>query len=121
MAEDSGASARAVDAIVVGGGVIGLSAAWRLAARGAPVTLVDNDPAGGASRAAAGMLAPVTEAHFGEEPLTALNLESARRWPAFAAEVEDAAGVSGGDRSEGTVGVGVDDDDLAALPGLRFY
>ncbi len=64
---------------------------------------MDDDPAGGASRAAAGMLAPVTEAHFGEEALTALNLESARRWPGFAAEVEEASGKSVGYRNEGTL------------------
>lgn len=121
MAEGSEAGTRAADALVVGGGVIGLSVAWRLAQRGATVTLVDNDPGGGASRAAAGMLAPITEAHFGEEALTALNLESARRWPGFAAEVEAASGASVGYRSEGTLAVAFDDDDLRMLTDLRAY
>ena len=121
MAEDFEPSSRSADAIVVGGGVIGLSVAWRLAQRGCSVTLVDDDPAGGASRAAAGMLAPITEAHFGEEALTALNLESARRWPAFAAEVEEASGTSVGYRTEGTLAVAFHDDDLAMLTELRAY
>jgi glycine oxidase len=107
--------------VVVGGGVIGLSIAWRLAGRGWSVALVDDDPAGGASRAAAGMLAPVTEAHIGEEALTALNLESARRWPAFAAEVEEASGTPVAYRTEGTLSVAFDDDDLAVLTELRAY
>jgi glycine oxidase len=79
MAEDLERSSSSADAVVVGGGVIGLSIAWRLAQRGSSVTLVDDDPGGGASRAAAGMLAPVTEAHFGEEALTALKAHW--RWP----------------------------------------
>jgi glycine oxidase len=109
------------DAVIVGGGVIGLSIAWRLAQRGRSVTLVDDDPAGGASRAAAGLLAPVTEAHYGEERLTALNLESSRRWPAFAAEVEEASGTSVGYRREGTLAVAFDEDDLTMLTELRAY
>ena len=121
MAEDFEAEGSSADAVVVGGGVIGLSIAWRLASRGCSVAVVDDDPAGGASRAAAGMLAPVTEAHFGEEALTALNLESARRWPAFAAEVEEASGMSVAYRTEGTLSVAFDDDDLATLTELRAY
>jgi glycine oxidase len=121
MAESPGASSRSADALVVGGGVIGLAVAWRLAQRGGSVTVVDDDPAGGASKAAAGMLAPVTEAHFGEEALTALNLESARRWPSFAAEVEDASGSTVGYRTEGTLAVAFDDDDLRMLTELRAY
>lgn len=121
MAEDFEPSSITADAVVVGGGVIGLSIAWRLASRGCSVALVDDDPAGGASRAAAGMLAPVTEAHFGEEALTALNLESARLWPAFAAEVEEASGTSVAYRTDGTLSVAFDDDDLAVLTELRAY
>lgn len=109
------------DVVVVGGGVIGLSVAWRLAQRGLAVTVVDDDPAGGASRAAAGMLAPITEAHFGEEALTAFNLESARRWPAFAGEVEEASGFPVGYRTEGTLAVAFDADDLRVLTQLRAY
>jgi glycine oxidase len=121
MAEDFEAKSSSADVLVVGGGVIGLSVAWRLAQRGWAVTLVDDDPGGGASRAAAGMLAPITEAHFGEEALTALNLESARRWPAFTADVEEASGTSIGYRTEGTLAVAFDDDDLAMLTDLRAY
>ena len=52
--------------VVIGGGVIGLSLAWRAAQRGLAVTVADPDPGKGASYAAAGMLAPVTEAAYGE-------------------------------------------------------
>lgn len=68
---------------VVGGGAIGLSVAWRLAARHR-VTLVDPGPGRGASWVAGGMLAPVTETWPGEESLLDLGSASLARWPEFA-------------------------------------
>ena len=106
------------DVAVVGGGVIGLSSAWRLAQRGASVVVVDAGLAGAASGVAAGMLAPVTEARLGEEPLLALNRASWARWPAFAAEVAEAAGRPVGYRADGTLVVALDADDRAALDEL---
>ena len=73
----------------MGGGVIGLACAWELSRNGHEVTVVAPAPGrDGASWVAAGMLAPVTEAQFGESALTALLLEGAGRWPAFAAALE---------------------------------
>jgi glycine oxidase len=109
------------DVAVIGGGAIGLTCAWRAAERGLTVTVVDPAPGSGASHAAAGMLCPVTEVHYGEEPLLALTLESARRWPAFAAEVEAASGVDVGYRTDGTLAVAFDDDDLRALEELLRF
>ena len=106
------------DVVVVGGGVIGLACAWRLAGRGLSVTVVDPDPGSGASGVAAGMLAPVTEARLGEEPLLRLNLASWARWPAFADQVEAASGAAIGYRADGTLVVAVDADDRAALDDL---
>jgi glycine oxidase len=106
---------------VVGGGAIGLATAWRLAQREARVVVVDPDPGRGATDVAAGMLAPVTEVHYGEEPLLALNLESARRWPGFVAELEAASGTRVGFREDGTLAVAMHEDDLRALDALvRF-
>lgn len=97
------------DVIVVGGGVIGLSIAWRLAPDH-DVTLVDSDPVrGGASWLAGGMLAPVTEAWPGEEDLLELGAASLAAWPDFAAEL----GV--GLRTDGTVVAAVDGADAARL------
>ena len=104
--------------VVVGGGVIGLSSAWRLAQGGASVTVVDAEEAAAASDVAAGMLAPVTEARLGEEPLLALNRASWARWPAFAAELAGAAGRSIGYRADGTLVVALDADDRASLDDL---
>lgn len=107
------------DVIVVGGGVIGLSLAWRLAAKGAEVAVCDPEPGSGASWAAAGMLAPVTESRVGEPELTALCVDSLARWPAFARQLEEASGCPVGMRTEGTLAVGVDDDDRRALDHLH--
>ncbi|MGH2694823.1 MAG: FAD-dependent oxidoreductase, partial [Actinomycetota bacterium] len=80
------------DVVVVGGGVIGLTVSWRAAAAGSSVLLADDSPGRGASWIAAGLLAPVTEVHYGEEALLQLNLESAARYPSFVDELEDLSG-----------------------------
>ena len=103
------------DAVIVGGGLIGLATAWRAAQRGLSVTVVDPAPGSGASYASAGMIAPVSEAAYGEERLLRLELASKDRYPAFVAEVEDVAGIETGYRPEGTIEVAFDADDLAAL------
>jgi glycine oxidase len=95
---------------VVGAGVIGLSIAWRVARAGWQVTVVDPDPCSGASWVAGGMLAPVTEAWPGEEPLLELGEASLRAWPSFAAELGDV-----GLRTEGTVVAAFDAADAAQL------
>jgi glycine oxidase len=109
------------DVVVVGGGVIGLAVAWRAAGAGMTVTVVDETPGQGASWAAAGMLAPVTEVHYGERALLDLNLAAADRWPAFAAEVEEASGHPVGYRPGGTLAVARDADDNAALEDLYQF
>ncbi|MGH2821185.1 MAG: glycine oxidase ThiO, partial [Actinomycetota bacterium] len=73
------------------------------------------------SWAAAGMLAPVTEVHYGEEGLLRLNLDSARRWPGFAHELAEAAGRDVGYRTTGTLAVARDNDDKAALDELYDF
>lgn len=109
------------DVVVIGGGLIGLAIAWRAAARGLAVTVCDPQPGRGASYVAAGMLAPVTEVNYGEEALLRLNLAGARRWPDFAAEVEAASGLPAGYVPSGTLLLGYDADDAAALDRLAAY
>jgi glycine oxidase len=109
------------DVLVVGGGVIGLGVAWRAAQAGMAVTVVDPSPGRGASWAAAGMLAPITEVHYGEQALLRLNLAAADRWPGFATELEDAAGRQVGYRRCGTLTVARDTDDNAALEDLYRF
>ena len=104
------------DVAVIGGGVIGLAIAWRAAARGLRVCVLERGELGaGASRVAAGMLAPVTEADAGEVALLGLGLRSARGWPDFAAELEQAAGADPGLRRRGALVVARDRDEAEAL------
>ncbi|MEV5736928.1 glycine oxidase ThiO [Streptomyces sp. NPDC052292] len=110
---------RTSDVLVIGGGIIGLVTAWRAAQRGLATAVVDPEPGGGAARVAAGMLAAVTELHHGEERLLALNLESARRYPDFAAELTELTGHDLGYRRCGTLAVALDSDDRAHLRELH--
>ena len=110
------------DVIVVGGGVIGTAVAWRAAANGQRVTLVDpGADSDKASLVAAGMLGPVSESVFGEENLLNLNLLAVERFPSFNADLERAAGDVTGLRTEGTLSVAYDRGDLAALRRLTDF
>ncbi|GAA5077382.1 glycine oxidase ThiO [Streptomyces similanensis] len=107
------------DVLVLGGGIIGLVTAWRAAQRGLATAVVDPEPGGGAAQVAAGMLAAVTELHYGEQTLLGLNLASARRYPDFAAELTEATGHDLGYRRCGTLAVALDADDRAHLRELH--
>ncbi|MEU3336093.1 glycine oxidase ThiO [Streptomyces sp. NPDC006668] len=112
-------SSRTSDVLVVGGGIIGLVTAWRAAQRGLATAVVDPEPGGGAAQVAAGMLAAVTELHYGEQTLLGLNLESARRYPDFVAELGELTGEDLGYRRCGTLAVALDADDRAHLRELH--
>lgn len=106
------------DVLVVGGGIIGLTAAWRAQEAGASVVVLDPAAGDGATHAAAGMLAPVMEAGFGEEGQARLGTASLALWPAFAAGLERAAGLSPGAvglETAGTLALAYDRDDVVAL------
>ncbi len=101
---------------IIGGGVCGLGVGWRLAQAGRPVTVFDRGRAGfGATWAAAGMLAPQVEAEPSEERLLVLLLESRAMWADFAAELAAASGVDVDYRTEGTLVVAHDRDDVERL------
>jgi glycine oxidase len=103
--------------VVVGGGAIGLSIAWRAAQRGVGVVVLERDRVGrGTSYYAAGMLAPVAEVTPGEEPLLELGLRSAQRYPRFVAELLELSGVGDvGYTPCGTLLVARDGDEAEAL------
>jgi glycine oxidase len=103
------------DVLVIGGGVIGLSVAWRAAQRGLRVVVADPAPGQGATHAAAGMLTPLAEAAYAERHLFELGRESLSRYPAFAAELTELTGLPTGLRQTGTLQVAYDSDDLALL------
>jgi glycine oxidase len=111
-------SSSTVDLAVLGGGIMGLSVAWRARARGLSVTLLEREALGtGATHVAAGMLAPVAEVEFGDagRRVLELGLRSARMWPDFAAELEQASGIGVGMRRSGTLVVARDEDEAREL------
>lgn len=109
------------DITVIGAGAIGASCAWRLAQTGRKVVLVDDPNAAPASSVAAGMLAPVTEAGFGEEAVLRFNLASADLYPSFVEELDETTSIDVGYRRCGTLMVARDHDDNRVLEELYGF
>lgn len=107
--------------VVAGAGLIGLATAVELRRRGAAVTVVDPRPAWGATRAAAGMLAPVAETQYGQEPLYPLMRASAAEYPAFVQRVTAITGLPTGYRTEETLVVASDAADARSLSDLASH
>src|SRR3954465_6783405 len=89
--------------------------ARRAGQRGLHVTVVDAG-APGAWEVAAGMVAPASEAQFGEDALAGLGLRSAERFAAFCAELGDV-----GLRDQGTLAVARDRDEAEALERMLAF
>lgn len=100
---------------IVGGGIAGLSVAYRLASVGHKVTVIDPTPGFGATHAAAGMLAPASEVNFSEIQLLQLMRQSNQLWPEFASLIEADSNISIGYRTEGTIVIGYDQSDAQEL------
>ncbi len=100
---------------VAGGGIIGLSIAWRLAQSGWRVTVFDAGYIGGeASWAGAGMLAPGGEFDVLSR-LTELALQSRREYRAFIRELEGESAVAVDFQECGALEVAFSPTDLHAL------
>jgi glycine oxidase len=103
-------SSHAYDVLIIGGGIIGCSIAWRLAQVGVRVTVLDRgEPGAQASSAAAGMLAPVSEM-VEPESFSALCVASRSLYSHFAAEIEESSGHSVGYRRDGTLLVALNEE-----------
>jgi len=103
------------DVIVVGAGIVGLSAARALAGAGARVVVVDRArPGSEASAAAAGWLAAQAEA---EEtwPLLDVALRAREGYPSLAAELQAETGIDVELTRRGTLEVAFTDEDERAL------
>jgi len=104
------------DVAIVGGGIAGLAVAWRAQQRGLRTVVLERDRlAHGATRVAAGMLAPISEARVGERGLLALSRASLDRYPAFVEELAAASRRDPGYSACGTLLVARDRDEAEAL------
>ena len=115
MAGENEREARGADLVVAGGGLIGLACALEGARSGLDVLVVDPGADGRASEVAAGMIAPVGEASWGEDALLAAALDSAGRWPDWAERLGAESGSDVGYRCCGALHVGLDRDEAAEL------
>jgi glycine oxidase len=108
-----------IDALVIGAGAWGLTAAWSLAAEGRRVTVAD-DGGPAAGEVAAGMLCPWSEAEDdGSRDLFDAFRASAREWPAFAGTVEAASGCLSGYHRCGSVYVASRPEHVGAVRRIR--
>jgi glycine oxidase len=105
-----------LDVVIVGAGVIGLACAWRAAQAGLSVRVLERDePGSGASGVAAGMLAPVGEATWGEEDLLDAALASHALWSEFGAELSESGQAETALLRNGALHVALDADEAAEL------
>lgn len=107
--------------IVIGGGLVGLTTCFELVDSGQRVTLIDPDPASGATHHAGGMLAPVAEVQYRQEPLFPLMLRSADLYPDLVERVSRHTDLPTGHRTEGTLVVAADRADARHLAELSEY
>lgn len=85
-----------IDVLVIGGGVIGLSAAWRLAQAGLKVRVLDRQqPGREASWAGAGIIPPGLMGDAASW-LGRLYAKSIRLWPEWSAELREITGIDNG-------------------------
>ncbi|MDN5682790.1 glycine oxidase ThiO [Corynebacterium glyciniphilum] len=106
------------ETLVVGAGITGLSSAWCLRRAGHTVNVIDPDPGNGASHAAAGMIAAVSEVVHQHDAIRPLMLASAGEYPQFIADLERTVGHSVGYLQTATLGVGATPGDVAAFRDL---
>ena len=100
---------------VVGGGIIGLTIAWRLAQRGWRVSVFDKSVlAGESSWAGAGMLSPGGEVD-GPSELATLALESRALYSAFVSHLETASGQAIDYQECGALDLAYSDEEWSAL------
>lgn len=105
-----------VKVLIVGGGLIGLSIAWRAAQKGMQVQLVDAPTPHAASRVGAGLLIPaggrVSPHHL------ALRTASAEMFPYIVAELEELTGMNCGYNTCGLLTVAYNPGADASVDGL---
>ncbi len=113
--EDLAELPESAELAVVGGGLAGLICAWRAADAGLDVVVCDSPRRPAAAMVAAGMIAPLGEASWGEDATLEAALAAAADWPEFARLLEAAAELAVPYRRCGALHVALDRDEAAEL------
>jgi D-amino-acid dehydrogenase len=106
------------DAIVIGGGVVGLSTAWHLVRGGARTLLVDRGHVGRATDAGAGILSARPDL-AADDPCERFAAQAVRYYPLLIERLATEGGDDTGYAVCGSLTVAVDDDELAAFEQAR--
>ena len=113
---ETGSVDMAKEIIILGGGVIGLAAAFECRKRGHHVTVLDIAACGGqASGAAAGMLAPYSEISEDPDDFFLLCAESLKEYPEWQKDVKQASGLDFEYRKTGSLSVVFHEAELLPL------
>lgn len=108
--------------VIVGAGVIGLTLGYELCRRGERPLLLDREgPGSGATRVAAGMLAPISEAEIEEKELIRFGLESLERYPPLVRELEEGTGIRCHLRPRGILWAALNRDEDRELEHLQAF
>lgn len=124
MTNSSPAGSQHYAHIVVGAGIVGLSTAFKLVDLGADpdtVAVIDPAPVSGASFVAGGMLAPVAEVQYKQEPLYPLMVASKNLYDDLLQRLGEKTSLSTGHRTESTFVVGADRADARHLTELTEH
>ena len=106
---------QSTEVAVVGGGVVGCSIAYHLALEGIQVTVLEQGQIGGAaSSAAAGILAPLAEAHA-DNPFATLALAGCGLFERLAGELREASGIDIGYSRSGVLRLASNEAEASAL------
>jgi D-amino-acid dehydrogenase len=106
--------AQYLNAVVIGGGLVGWAAAYALAMRGAPALVIDAGDAGAATMAGAGMITPGTSHHVvpGYWPLAEA---ATHHYPRLIAALDEVNAGETGYATVGAIYVARDESELASL------
>jgi D-amino-acid dehydrogenase len=104
------------EVIVIGGGVLGWSAAYQLALAGIPATVIDRGDEGQATAAGAGIIAPGTSF---KAPDTSFSLAKAAvaNYPKLLSALAEDGEIETGYETVGALFIAANDEEAARLPG----
>jgi D-amino-acid dehydrogenase len=105
------------DVLVIGGGIVGASAAYRLARRGVSVTLVDRADVGQATAAGAGIIAPGTT-YKSPAAFYPLAFEAVAYYELLLAHLAEDGETNTGYETAGLLHVATTEEEAASLPDL---